>query len=120
MFDYLALHDGPVVDGLEQYEKVYAKDQPQYQPVRTLPGENGNSAIYRFHPTEAQRKALSEGADLYLEIFHFKGPLAPSRLMVMSEPDKSSDAFKGWWRTQTRGTYPLETTVLHERGLSRG
>lgn len=114
MFDYLTLHDGPVVDGLEQHETVFAKNQPQYQPVRTLPGENGNSAIYRFHLTDDQRVAIVDGADLYLEIFHFKGPLAPSRLMVMSEPDKSSDTFKGWWKAQTKGTYPVETAAKVE------
>lgn len=106
MFDYLKLHDGPVVSGLEQHETVFAKDQPEYIPMRTLPGENGNSAIARFHPTEAQRKAIAEGADIYLEILHFRGPLAPSRLIVMSEPEESATHFKQWWRTQTKGTYP--------------
>lgn len=106
MFDYLTAHDGPVVDGLEKYETVYAKDQPEYIPLRTLPGEHGNSAISRFHLTGEQRKAVAEGADIYLEIVHFKGPLAPSRLMVMSEPLKSLPHFKGWWKGQTKGTYP--------------
>ena len=38
-FDFVALHDGPVVAGLEKFETVYAKDQPQYLPMRTLPGK---------------------------------------------------------------------------------
>ncbi len=108
MFDYLSSHDGPVVKGLEQFETVYAKNQPEYLPLRTLPGENGNSAISRFHLTEKQRKAISEGADIYLEILHFKGPLAPSRLMVMDEPSESATHFKEWWKAQTKGTYPVE------------
>jgi len=107
MFDYLTLHDGPVVAGLEQHETVFAKNQPQYIPMRTLPGEHGNSAIARFHPTEAQRKAIAEGADLYLEILHYRGPLAPSRLMVMSEPQEKATHFLSWWRSQTKGDYPL-------------
>lgn len=107
MFDYLSSHDGPVVDGLERHETVYAKNQPEYLPLRTLPGEDGNSAISRFHLTEAQRKAVAEGADIYLEILHFKGPLAPSRLMVMSEPSESATHFKDWWKAQTKGTYPV-------------
>jgi hypothetical protein len=108
MFDYLTSHDGPVVGGLEKYETVYAKDQPEYLPLRTLPGEQGNSAISRFHLTEAQRKAVAEGADIYLEILHFKGPLAPSRLMVVSEPHESATYFKEWWKVQTKGTYPID------------
>lgn len=107
MFDYLKLHGGPVVDGLEQHETVYAKNQRQYLPMRTLPGENGKSAISRFHPTDEQRKAISEGADIYLEILHFGGPLAPSRMMVMSEREESETRFLEWWKAQTKGTYPV-------------
>ena len=107
MFSYLKPHDGPVVDGLEQHETVYAKDQPQYNSLRTLPGENGNRAIARFHLTDEQRQAIAEGADIYLEILHFKGPLAPSRLMVMSEPPPEATHFREWWRAQTKGPYPV-------------
>lgn len=106
MFDYLTPHDGPVVIGLEQFEKVYAKDQPQYRPLRTLPGRDGDSAIARFSLTEAQRKAIAEGADLYLELLHYGGPLAPSLIMVMSKP-ADTDNFRGWWKAQTRAPYPL-------------
>jgi len=111
MFDYLTLHDGPVVGGLEQYETVFAKNQPQYLPMRTLPGENGNSAIARFHLTDEQRKAVADGADIYLELLHYKGPLAPSRLMVMSDPKPDATHFKEWWKVQTKGAYPIETAV---------
>jgi hypothetical protein len=55
MFDIVNPHDGPVVVGLEKFETVYAKDQPQYRPLRTLPARKGNSAIARFHFTDAQR-----------------------------------------------------------------
>ncbi|MDB5358810.1 MAG: hypothetical protein JWO51_107 [Rhodospirillales bacterium] len=105
MFDYLKPHDGPVVAGLEEHETVFAKDQPQYLPLRTLPGEDGNSAISRFHLTDAQRKAVAEGADIYLEIVHFRGPLAPSRMMVMSEPGEGATRFQEWWKSQTKGPY---------------
>ncbi|MER9628394.1 hypothetical protein [Mesorhizobium sp. M0296] len=107
MFDVLDPHDGPVVVGLEQFETVYAKHQPQYRPLRTLPGRGGDSAISRFSLTDEQRKAIAEGADIYLELLHFRGPLAPSLLMVMSEPD-GTDAFRAWWRVQTGGTYPVK------------
>lgn len=115
MFDYLMSHDGPVVDGLEKFETVYAKDQPQYRPLRTLPGENGNSAISRFHLTDEQRKAIAEGADIYLEIVHFKGPLAPSRLMVMSDRKSDETHFFRWFRAQTKGTYPVPEPVATEK-----
>ena len=106
MFDILKPHDGPVVVGLEQFEKVYAKDQPQYTPLRTLPGRNGESAIARFHLTDSQRKAIAEGADIYLELLHFRWPLAPSLLMVMSEP-ADTDNFRHWWKAQTQAPYSL-------------
>lgn len=107
MFDIVKPHDGPVVVGLEQFETVYAKDQPQYQPLRTLPGRQGNSAISRFHFTDAQRKAISEGADIYLELLHFGGPLAPSLLMVMSEPADTYN-FRAWWKSQTSAPYKVD------------
>lgn len=108
MFDTVDPHNGPVIAGLEKFETVYAKNQPEYRPLRTLPGRNGNSAIARFHFTEAQRKAVAEGADIYLELLHFGRPLAPSLIMVMSE-HADSDSFRSWWKAQTRGPYPLAT-----------
>lgn len=106
MFSYLDPYDGPVVVGLEEFETVYAKDQPQYRPLRTLPGRNGDSAIARFHLSDAQRKAVAEGADIYLELLHFGGPLAPSLVAVMSEP-VDSDKFRSWWMAQTNAPYQL-------------
>jgi hypothetical protein len=106
-FDVLEPHEGPVVPGLDKFEKVYAKDQPQYRPLRTLPGRNGESAISRFHLTEPQRKAIAEGADIYLELLHFHGPLAPSLLMLMSEP-ADTDNFRRWWKAQTQGPYKID------------
>jgi hypothetical protein len=109
MFDILEPFDGPVVVGLEKFERVYAKDQPQYRPLRTLPGRNGDSAIARFRLTKAQRNAIADGADIYLELLHFGGPLAPSLIMVMSEP-ADTDNFRSWWRAQTRGPYQIDAT----------
>lgn len=109
MFDTIAPHDGPVVVGLERFETVYAKNQPQYRPLRTLPGRNGDSAIARFHLTDSQRKAIAEGADIYLELLHFRGPLAPSLLMVMSEP-LDTDSFRSWWKAQTSAPYQLDAS----------
>lgn len=82
------------------------KDQPQYRPLRTLPGRKGDSAIARFHFSDAQRKAIADGADIYLELLHFGGPLAPSLIMVMSEP-ADTDNFRSWWKAQTGGPYQV-------------
>jgi hypothetical protein len=87
MFEYLSASIGPVVEGLEDFEKIYALEQGQYIPLRTLPGENGNSAITKWELSEEQRKALAEGADILLEVLHFKGPLAPVRMMVVARED---------------------------------
>ncbi|ODM71721.1 hypothetical protein [Bradyrhizobium elkanii] len=113
MFDFVEPHDGPVIIGLEKFETVYAKDQPQYRPLRTLPSRRGDGAIARFHFTDAQRKAIVEGADLYLELLHFKGPLAPSLIMVMSEP-ADTDVFRSWWKAQTSAPYQLDVAPKTE------
>ena len=105
-FSFVQLHDGPVIVGLEKFETVYAKDQPQYKPMRTLPARDGNSAISRFHLTDEQRKAIADGADIYLELLHFKGPLAPSLIMVMEEP-VDAQVFRLWWKAQTNAPYQL-------------
>jgi hypothetical protein len=107
MFGVLDIFDGPVIPGLEKHETVYAKDQPQYRAFRTLPARNGDSAIGRFTFTDEQRKAIAGGADIYLEILHFGRPLAPSLLMVMSEPDDSA-IFQMWWKHQTQGPYEVK------------
>lgn len=119
MFGFVTPYAGPVVAGLEQFETVYAKDQPQYNPLRTLPGRAGNSAIARFHFTDEQRKAIAEGADVYLELLHFRGPLAPSCMIVMSEP-ADSDMFRAWWRAQTDGPYHVGVPAQEETHLAPG
>lgn len=84
-FDYLKPSLGPVVDGLEDHEKIYALEQGEYLPIRTLIGEGGRSAIYRCELTPSQRAMVSAGADVLVEILHFGGPLAPSRVMLLNQ-----------------------------------
>lgn len=86
-FDYLSPAIGPVVDGLEDQETIFALEQPEYIPIRTIPGENGKSAIYRCALTDEQRKMVADGADVLVEILHFGGPLAPSRVMLLNQID---------------------------------
>lgn len=96
MFDYLKPRDGAVVDGLENQETVYAKNQPQYIPLRTLTanGEMG-SVISRWTLTPDQRLAIANGADIFLEMSTFHQPLQPIRIAVS---DASGDKFSDWFK----------------------
>ena len=104
MFDSLSASIGPVVEGLEDYEKIYALEQPEYIPLRTLPGENGNSAITRWELSPAQRQAIVDGADIFLEVIHFGGPLAPVRLAI-GKQENDPKLWAEWFCAQTSGPY---------------
>ncbi len=81
MFSYLKPKDGPVISGLEEKEVVYAKNQPEYVPLRTLVSNGRDRRVLsRWEPTLEQRKAISEGADVYLQLLTFGQPLQPSGL----------------------------------------
>lgn len=83
MYDFLSPKDGPVVDGLEQQEVVYAKDQAEYLPLRTLKSAGAEGrVITRWTFTDVQRKAIASGADVFLELLTFNGPLQPIRMAV--------------------------------------
>ena len=88
MLSYLEPKDGPVVAGEEQRERVYAKDQPQYKPLRTLvsPWPEG-SVLSRWEPTPEQRLAIAGGADIFLSLYTFHGPLAPSLMFIAKDED---------------------------------
>jgi len=96
MFEYLKPRNGPVVDGLESQEVVYAADQPQYIPLRTLRA-NGHmgGVISRWTLTPEQRKAVANGADIFLELSTFHEPLQPIRMVVS---DTSGDRFVDWFK----------------------
>ena len=109
MFTYLSTHKGPVVEGLQEFERVYAENQSEYLTLRTLPGENGLSAISRWRPSDAQRELIAAGADILLEVTHFKKPLQPVRMMIT---DEKGEFFQQWFAIQTRAPYLLD---LHEQ-----
>lgn len=93
MFDYLQPKDGPVVNGLESQEVVYAKDQPQYIPLRTLVNQNVTDKGYgrvisRWVLNDYQREAIAKGADIFLELLTFGERLQPIRISIgEGEPD---------------------------------
>ena len=83
MFEYLQPADRPVVDGLEQHEIVMAKDQPEYNPLRVLPGfSKEGERLSRWTLSPAQRDAIANGADIFLELLTFNQPMQPIRIAV--------------------------------------
>ncbi len=83
MFDYLHPKDGPVFEGLEHREVVYAKDQPEYIPLRTLVSAGPDRKVLsRWTFTDKQREVVAKGADVFLELSTFGKPLQPIRMMV--------------------------------------
>jgi len=83
MISYLKPKDGPVIDGLEHKEIVYAKDQPQYIALRTLVGNDKDRRVLsHWEPTPEQREAIAKGADIYLQLLTFGEPLQPILMFV--------------------------------------
>lgn len=102
MFDYLHPKDGAVVDGLENQEIVYAKDQPEYIPLRTLRGKFPMYPVLsRWTLTPEQRQAVANGADIFLELSVCSNPEtgAPNPLQPirMAVSDASGSAFAEWF-----------------------
>jgi hypothetical protein len=83
MYDYLSPKDGPIFEGLEHREIVYAKDQPEYIPLRTLVSIGPDRKVLsRWSLTSKQREAVANGADIFLELSTFGKPLQPIRMMI--------------------------------------
>jgi hypothetical protein len=88
MFEYLQPADRPVIDGLEKYEVVLAKDQPEYNPLRVLPSlQHTGERMSRWTLTDKQREAVANGADIFIEILTFNGPMQPIRMAVSDNPN---------------------------------
>jgi len=87
-WEYLHPADRPVVDGLEKHEVVYAKNQPEYIPLRCLRANTGMSEVLsRWTLTPEQRKMVAEGADIFLELSTFGAPLHSIRITVSADPE---------------------------------
>lgn len=84
MFDYLSPTTSPVIDGMESREIVYAKNQPEYIPLRTLRNTSDDmcGVVSRWALTPQQRKLVAEGADIFLELSTFGQPLQPIRMAI--------------------------------------
>lgn len=81
MFRYLMPKDGPVIEGLESKEVVYAKNQPEYLPLRTLvsKGPEGR-VISRWTFSPEQRKAIADGEDIFVMLLTFTQALQPIQI----------------------------------------
>lgn len=68
---------------------TFAKDQPEYQPLPAaiVMREEGKAVVTRWQFTDEERAAIASGADLYLELLTFGGPLQPVRMYVSEAPD---------------------------------
>lgn len=75
----------PIVNGLEDEEAVYAKDQPEYVPLPSIKSrkpDGRGTILTRWTFTEEERKAISEGADLFVRVHTFCQPLQPIGMFV--------------------------------------
>lgn len=86
-FEHLEVAEGPVVSGLEELEIIFAKSQPEYRPLRALLARDTGRILTRWSPTPAQRQAIVEGADVFLEVMTFGQPLQPVLLSIGERPD---------------------------------
>lgn len=88
MFDYLQPSDKPVIEGLEEFEIVFAKNQARYNPLRALRQNHRHGRVLsRWTLTDAQRQAVANGADIYLELLTFHEPLQPIMMAVGDAPN---------------------------------
>lgn len=88
MLYFLQPSPEPVVAGLEDHEVVYAKDQPQYNPLRVIRSNTSDCQLLtRWTLTPEQRKDILDGADIYLELMTFGHPLQPIRIGVGKDVD---------------------------------
>lgn len=75
----------PVIEGHEQDEVVYAKDQPPYRPLPVLPICDG--VISRWRLSLRERLTVLFRGDVYLQQLNFGQPLQPVLLRADLKPE---------------------------------
>lgn len=72
------------IPGHEADELVIARDQPEYIPLPALSIIMGDVAgmLTRWRPSDAERAALANGADIWLETMTFGDRMQPVRITV--------------------------------------
>jgi hypothetical protein len=77
----------PIAKGYEAQEIVYAKDQPEYQPLPALPvNDVAGTIITRWKLTWRERLAILFGRDVFLNVMTFGTPLQPVSLFIGKTP----------------------------------
>jgi hypothetical protein len=66
-------------------EVVYAKDQPEYQPLPSIRAPDG-TILTRWSLDEDERRQVAEQGYVYLMVMTFNQPLQPL-LMTVDPPD---------------------------------
>lgn len=85
-FEFMQPADKSIIEQLKDFEVVYARHQPEYIPLRTLKGKTSDVPVLsRWTPTEHQRAALADGADIFLQLLTFGDPLQPILIGVGDE-----------------------------------
>ena len=65
----------PVVPGNEEFEVVYAKNDPTYPPLPVLRTEH--AMLSRWRLTDEERAYIAAGGDLFICVLHFGDKLQP-------------------------------------------
>lgn len=65
----------PVVPGNEEFEVVYAKNDPGYLPLPVLRTEH--AMLSRWRLTDEERAYIAAGGDLFICVLHFGDKLQP-------------------------------------------
>jgi len=87
MLSFLSAASGPVVEGLREFETEVARSQKQYTPVRVLRGNTTEGPVMtRWALTPEQRQAITDGADVFVELLTFGSKQQPLRVSVSSGP----------------------------------
>lgn len=75
----------PVVQGFEELEVIFAKDQPEYLPLPALCRSDSPDlpVTSRWRLTPAEREKIAGGADIVLTLLTFGDPLQPITLEVL-------------------------------------
>lgn len=76
----------PVLPASGQCEVTYAKDQPEYAPLPVF--RTQTSVLSRWQLSEAERRYIAAGGDLFICMMNFGGPLLPI-LPIAADPDSA-------------------------------
>lgn len=82
----------PVVPGLEEYEQIWKSKDPNVVPLPLLRSKGPEYKVYsRWVLTDAERKLVLEGADIYLVQQTHGNSFQPSALVVNKASDNEAN-----------------------------